>query len=295
MTVNAIRRIYLMIYITGDTHGSIDIKKLTADFFPEGKALTKNDYVIVDSYRATYEELSYISSISRKVLYIDDFNRLNYPKGIILNPSLIMFKDSSDITDTFLGGPKHILLRDSFVDLPSKYPPKNITNILIVMGGTDPRNLMPRMIEILKHLSEYFIFVITNKNNINKYQKKYDNFSNIKFFSDLNAYEISKIMFTSDLAITGAGQTIFELIATKTPFIPVYLYENQKNIIKSLKEINPIQIIIDPDTIDFESSLLKAINYYTYIENRIYHLTKYNNLIDKFASKRILNELLSNE
>lgn len=36
-----------MIYITGDTHGNIDIAKLTSEKFLEGKNLTRNDYVII--------------------------------------------------------------------------------------------------------------------------------------------------------------------------------------------------------------------------------------------------------
>ena len=36
-----------MIYITGDIHGEIDIRKLSNKHFPEGKALSRQDYVIV--------------------------------------------------------------------------------------------------------------------------------------------------------------------------------------------------------------------------------------------------------
>lgn len=35
------------IFITGDTHGSIDIHKLNKKNFPQGKELTKDDYVII--------------------------------------------------------------------------------------------------------------------------------------------------------------------------------------------------------------------------------------------------------
>lgn len=38
---------YKMIYLTGDTHGNIDISKLNNKNFPEGKNLTKDDYLIV--------------------------------------------------------------------------------------------------------------------------------------------------------------------------------------------------------------------------------------------------------
>ena len=36
-----------MIYVTGDTHGTIDIHKLNSKNFPEGRTLTKDDYVII--------------------------------------------------------------------------------------------------------------------------------------------------------------------------------------------------------------------------------------------------------
>lgn len=36
-----------MIFFTGDTHGEIDIHKLSSENWPEGKALTKNDYLII--------------------------------------------------------------------------------------------------------------------------------------------------------------------------------------------------------------------------------------------------------
>ncbi|MDM8195794.1 hypothetical protein QUV98_05625 [Massilimicrobiota timonensis] len=35
------------IFITGDTHGSYDIQKLARKNFPEGKTLTKDDYMII--------------------------------------------------------------------------------------------------------------------------------------------------------------------------------------------------------------------------------------------------------
>lgn len=36
-----------MIYVTGDTHGHLDISKLNTENFPEQKLLTKSDYVII--------------------------------------------------------------------------------------------------------------------------------------------------------------------------------------------------------------------------------------------------------
>lgn len=37
----------MALYITGDTHGGLDVRKLESKRFPEGKKLTKNDYVAI--------------------------------------------------------------------------------------------------------------------------------------------------------------------------------------------------------------------------------------------------------
>lgn len=37
----------MSLYVCGDIHGGIDLHKLTTKMFPEGKALTKDDYVVI--------------------------------------------------------------------------------------------------------------------------------------------------------------------------------------------------------------------------------------------------------
>lgn len=68
-----------MIYITGDTHIPIDIKKLSAKKFPEQKNLTKKDYVIICGdfggvWDGSVEEKYWISWLKEKsftTLFVD--------------------------------------------------------------------------------------------------------------------------------------------------------------------------------------------------------------------------------
>ena len=68
-----------MIYITGDTHIPIDIKKLSAKKFPEQKNLTKKDYVIICGdfggvWDGSNEEKYWISWLKEKsftTLFVD--------------------------------------------------------------------------------------------------------------------------------------------------------------------------------------------------------------------------------
>ena len=80
------------VFITGDTHGSIGIDKFSHKKWPEGKQLTKNDYVIVAGDfgliwsldENNKDELYWLKWLSEKkwtTLFIDgnheNFNRLN--------------------------------------------------------------------------------------------------------------------------------------------------------------------------------------------------------------------------
>lgn len=99
----------VMIYVTGDMHGSIDILKLIDNNFPEGRNLTKDDYVIIcgdfglvwnNSAKERYW-LKWLQERSFTTLFIDgnheNFDLLNnYPveywnegKVHIINDSVI--------------------------------------------------------------------------------------------------------------------------------------------------------------------------------------------------------------
>jgi DNA repair exonuclease SbcCD nuclease subunit len=78
-----------MIFVTGDTHGEIDIKKLNSRKFPEQKNLTKSDFVIIagefglvwdDSKECKYW-LKWLSEKNFTTFFIDgnheNFNLLN--------------------------------------------------------------------------------------------------------------------------------------------------------------------------------------------------------------------------
>jgi len=124
--------------------------------------ITKEDYVIVDSYKADKEIYNIIAQISKKSLYIDDFGRLDYPKGIILNPSLdsrhINYSNTSK--NILLVGPKYVIIRSSFIGIERKHIQKEVKRVLVVMGGTDVRNIIPLIIDkICKENQDIFLIL----------------------------------------------------------------------------------------------------------------------------------------
>ena len=134
--------------------------------------LKEDDYIIIDSYLADIETYKFISESTKKCLYIDDNNRISYPKGIVLNPVLydeVVYKTENIV----LQGKDYIILRKEFLETTTDTVEKNI-DVLITLGGTDIRNLTPKLLQIIKRInSKLKIAVVIGKafDNIEKIEK----------------------------------------------------------------------------------------------------------------------------
>lgn len=260
------------------------------------KSITKDDYVIVDSYKANKEIYDLIAQISKKSLYIDDFGRLDYPKGIILNPSLdsrhIKYPDSSK--NILLVGPKYVIVRSAFIGLERKLLRKDINRVLVVMGGTDVRNITPFIIDRICNENQDIIFDIVLGSLQFKFEKIDMNLENVNFHINISENKMSQIMINSDMAITAAGQTIYELMATKTPFVAVQVIDNQANNILSISEHLSPEIVLKYDDYSFAQKLQKTFEDLKSFEFRKKLVEKMDNVIDGLGRKRVIDVLLEN-
>ena len=196
----------------------------------------KADIVVIDSYSADlifYDEISKDSTLG---VYVDDNNRFNYPKGIVVNGTLDVsnmgYLKREDIT--YLVGNDFIPLRKDFWNIPKLKINESIENILITMGGNDLRNLTPKILKLLND----------NFPNVNKKVIIADSFKNIQEIESLkndhveliyspDSDEIINAMSSVDLAVSASGQTLYELACIGVPTISIGIIDNQKNNIKN--------------------------------------------------------------
>lgn len=196
----------------------------------------KADIVVVDSYLVDLTKYAEISKNSSLGVYVDDNNRLNYPKGIVVNGTLdtadMGYSEREDII--YLVGNEFIPLRKDFWDIQKLKINDSIKNILITMGGNDLRNLTPKILELLND----------NFPEVNKKVIIADSFKNTQEIESLknehveliyspNSYEIINAMSSVDLAISASGQTLYELACIGVPTVAVGIIDNQKNNIKN--------------------------------------------------------------
>lgn len=256
--------------------------------------LSKKDYVIIDSYLVDSKLLQEISESSKKVLYIDDTNRLDYPNGVIVNPSLsgkyLNYSETKE--QAVLTGMDYIILRESFVSLESKYSNKKFNRALVMVGGTDVENLTEDIINsVCLKYTELSYDVIVPKNKIKYFEKKYNN-DNVRFYTNMSADDMITIMSGIDFAITGAGQTIFELIYLKIPFVTIQVIENQKYNARAVKEFLIEELVLQSNDTAFLKKLNDRVEYLAVAENRTKLSTQMSGLIDGQGTKRIIDELL---
>lgn len=256
-----------------------------------------NKYCIVDSYNANYSTYYFISKHSTKLLCIDDINRLTYPKSIVVNPSLYTKEHNYPEVNNikYLLGKDYIILRKAFNDSISKAINQEVENILITLGGSDIRNLTPQILEVLIKYPKIKKNVVVGNgfNNINEIKEFSD--ENTTLFFNLNENEMKDLMTKSDIAITAAGQTVYELIRVGIPFIPIQVINNQQYTTKGLIKNDLAEKIIywNASNLRFELAcqLIKVCD----IEKRTKLSKKYQSFIDGFGTSRIVSLLLEDD
>jgi len=208
-------------------------KEQLADF------LHRADMVIVDSYLADtifYKDLSQNVKIP---VYIDDNNRLPYPKGIVVNGTTYAKKlDFQKTTNTtYFLGRQYALFRQEFWRMPQKHIKKQVSSILVFLGASDSRNLTTSLLRLLT--MEYpewkkYIIITDGFTHLDELHLLQDR--KTVFMKNPDAKKIKELMISSDIAITSGGQTIYELCRAGIPAIVIAVAENQMRSITDLKK-----------------------------------------------------------
>lgn len=222
--------------------------------------LKKDDYVIIDSYLADLDVYEYISNNTSKCMYIDDNNRLKYPKGIILNP--VLYEDLEyDTTNPILRGKDYIIVRKEFLE--EIKPLEKEYDILITLGGTDIRNLTPKLIKILEEMDSNFkVAIVIGKAFDNKEEIERLKTEKISLFYNVNATEMRDLILKSKFVICGCGQSINEMLILEANFLPILIADNQLRNYKYLIKTGIFDKVLDYKNINktIIESLMKKEN-----------------------------------
>ncbi len=182
-----------------------------------------NVCVIIDSYSYSEQECSYLNSVNKRLIFMDDSFRINYPQGAtVINynayapDKLIVKYDSS----CYLGA-NFFPLRKGFKEHTYSPSKNGIENILVMLGGSDSQD---KSSNVGYYLASYFpqkqVHVVAPNST-------YD-LRNLHHYTGLDATNMGKLMAKCDIAIVTASTIAYELAYYGVPMILFGVRGNQR-------------------------------------------------------------------
>jgi UDP-2,4-diacetamido-2,4,6-trideoxy-beta-L-altropyranose hydrolase len=201
------------------------------------------EWIVVDGYRFSADYQRALKHAGFKLLFIDDYvHAQRYCGDFVLNQNVhateAMYSARAAYTRLLLG-PRYCMLRREFA--PWRGWKREIVRVgrkvLVTMGGSDSENLTCRMIDALAMVKSEGMeatVVVGGSNPHYAELKKAAVVSGkrIRVLKDVS--NLPKLMSASDVAISAAGSTCWELCLLGVPSLLIDVAENQTGIAKEL-------------------------------------------------------------
>lgn len=210
-------------FLDSDINYDYKFKNLTYFKWEELNINIHYDVIFIDSYEATEAIYNNLQKKTNLGIYIDDYERIDYPKGIIINfapDSKELFFKNRNKDSEYLLGLDYIPIRKEFLKYKNL---KKEKKLFIMLGGSDTANLSLNIIEALKDIDIKKVIVSNNEITSNKLSK----YDNVKVLFQSNDDELIKEMATSSYAISTASMSLYELSFLQIPTIIIAVSQNQ--------------------------------------------------------------------
>lgn len=198
------------------------------------------NWVVVDGYRfdAAYQEQ--LKSAGLRIVVVDDLGRCErYAAHVVVNQNIIAAQGlyPNQGGAQYLLGPKYALIRREFGECSAEAPriPRRADRILVTLGGADPENAGARIIDAVAMLAEpaVRVRVVVGPSNPRRAMltKRWAD-PRIEVLAPVE--DMAPIMKWADLAVTGAGGTVYELACLGVPMLVAAIAEYQRDLAAAL-------------------------------------------------------------
>jgi UDP-2,4-diacetamido-2,4,6-trideoxy-beta-L-altropyranose hydrolase len=215
-------------------------------FLQTGASNSRADWGCLDGYHFTTPDYSAARKFANKLLVIDDSPRkTEYPVDLILdhNYGATLHRYPSPDALQLLGS-TYALIRPEIATLGDKsHSPSRLDqrSIVVTFGGSDPAGATEQTVEALSKLSAPNVEITVVAGPANSRIEHLQQLCTARGFIFLvNPPELPEILATADLAICGAGTTIWELMCLSVPVLAITIAENQIPAARSLAQDNLI-------------------------------------------------------
>ena len=203
------------------------------------------DLLIVDHYSIDIKWEKELRSLVKHIMVIDDLANRIHDCDLLLDQNYYRnmhdrYKNLIPNSCMKLLGPNYVLLREDFlsIHIEKLNRHKNLNNILIFFGGTDPTGETIKVLKAIKELAladvEYNVVVGDTNPQKNKVKNLCQQISNVKFHCQIS--NMAELMVKAVLAIGAGGTTSWERCYLGLPTLLIIVADNQKEVAHAINE-----------------------------------------------------------
>jgi UDP-2,4-diacetamido-2,4,6-trideoxy-beta-L-altropyranose hydrolase len=197
--------------------------------------------ILADSYDFEAGYLAQLRPAAGSVAAIDDLNSGPFAVDLVINGALgaERWTYRGGTGTRFLLGAGYALLRPEFAEVPPDHR-RQTGRVFVTTGGSDPHELTHRLtrwaLAAGAHQVDAVIGPLVPTAEIDRTRAAGGDTVTVH----RDPADIRGLMLAADVAISGGGQTLYELAATATPVVAVRTADNQRANIEALSAAGAI-------------------------------------------------------
>jgi len=198
------------------------------------RALGGADVAVVDSYRASPALVRSLAARAGRVVAIDDLADRPLPAHVVINGGIAAESlGYARRPDTrYLLGPRYALIDPRFADEPMRAPRPAVCSVLVALGGApSPDTVAAALDAVREAVPDATVDVVAGpfgaRGGLDVAGEATGRARADRIEVHGDVPDMRPLMRAADLAVTGAGVTLYELAATGTPAVVVEVADNQ--------------------------------------------------------------------
>ena len=198
------------------------------------RALGGADVAVVDSYRASPALVRSLAARAGRVVAIDDLADRPLPAHVVINGGIAAESlGYARRPDTrYLLGPRYALIDPRFADEPMRVPRPAVRSVLVALGGApSPDTVAAALDAVREAVPDATVDVVAGpfgaRGGLDVAGEATGRARADRIEVHGDVPDMRPLMRAADLAVTGAGVTLYELAATGTPAVVVEVADNQ--------------------------------------------------------------------
>ena len=265
----------------------VEPKTSTPATLHEDLLTSPGDVVVIDSYEFTSEDFDRLTGTTTLVVF-DELGDRRLPADLVINNNIYANDIAYPTADVVCRGPDYCLLRPAFRDLPAPEHTQPPRQVLLTVGGSD---LAGAFEDVLEMTARAVPAETTVKSVVGPYFETPPSPPSGVTFHRVPS-NMAELMWTADFAVSGGGQTLYELAACGTPPVAVTLGDDQIRNVEAFEAAGAARGVGRPAAAEFESRLHNELSrlYETKSERRQL-AERCRDLVDGFGAERVANRV----